>query len=472
MDDNLSYCSIAEASRRFRSRELSPVELTLHLIERIERLDPLLRAFLTPTPERALREARYAEGALLRGDSESALLGIPVAYKDIYATAGIRTTAGSKLLSDWVPDEDATCVQRWQDAGTVMLGKLITHEFAIGLQEPEHHFPAARNPWDLSRVPGGSSSGSGAALAAGLCLGVTGSDTGGSIRGPASFCGISGLKPTYGRCSRAGVVPLSWTLDHTGPMARSAEDCALLLQAMAGYDPRDPASSHAPVDNYTAQLSKGVRGLRIGVVRQMLPDDLDAETRAGVEEAARAFAGAGATVNAVDIPLAASANASLIMMVEAFAYHEDDLRTRPRDFGRGARRGFASGALYTATEYMQAQRQRSLLQAQFADALREVDLLITPSTPKSAATFEESYAPELPKLGSVSGYTSVYNLTGLPALAIPCGFSETGLPLSVQIAGRPFDEATVLRAGHTYQQLTDWHLRHPVLEEAVVGSRA
>ncbi|MGI8551841.1 MAG: amidase [Dehalococcoidia bacterium] len=468
MDTNLVYCSIAEAAHGFRSRQISPLELTRALLERIERLDPTLRAFVTVTPERALREARAAEAAILRGDADSPLLGIPISYKDIYATAGHRTTGGSKLLTDWIPTEDSTCVARLQHAGMVMLGKLITHEFAIGLQEPEHTFPAARNPWDLDRVPGGSSSGSGTALAAGLTPAALGSDTGGSIRGPASFCGISGLKPTYGRCSRAGVLTLSWTLDHTGPMARSAEDCAILLQGIAGHDPRDPASSSAPVDDYTARLERGLRGLRVGLVRQLLPDGLDAEIRAGVESAAQVFREAGAVVQEVDVPLAETASATIIMMAEAYAYHADDMQSRPKDFGRVARTSFSSGPLFTAVEYVQAQRVRAQLQAEFAAALSEVDILLSPTSPRTAPTFEESYGrPPTPTPATSVSYTGVYNLAGLPALAIPSGFSAIGLPLSIQLAGRPFDEATVLRAGHTFQKLTDWHLHRPVVGEAV-----
>src|SRR2546428_3440295 len=265
--DDLSYATIRDIGARLRRRALSPVELTRALIERIERLDPGLHAFVTVTADRALADAKSAEAALRRGDISSPLLGIPVGYKDIYATRGILTTGGSALLADWIPDEDATCVTRLQRAGAVMLGKLITHEFAFGIQFPGHRFAAAKNPWDLARMPGGSSSGSGAALAAGLAFGALGSDTGGSIRGPASFCGIAGLKPTYGRCSPAGALTLSWTLDHTGPMARTVEDCAYLLQAMAGHDPADPASSHAPVDDYLAPLARDIRGVRIGVPR-------------------------------------------------------------------------------------------------------------------------------------------------------------------------------------------------------------
>ncbi len=262
MSDEIAYATIRELGARYRKRELSPVEVTTALLARIDTLDPLLHAFVTLTAAGALADARAAEEALRRGD-ERPLLGIPVGHKDIYLTRGVRTTGGSALLADWIPEEDATCVRRWREAGTVLLGKLMTHEFAFAIQLPGHRFPPARNPWNLDHIPGGSSSGSGAALAAGLVVGATGSDTGGSIRGPAAFCGIAGLKPTYGRVSRAGVLTLSWTLDHTGPMARTVEDCAYLLRAMAGHDAADPASSRAPVDDYLAPLRRDIRGIRI-----------------------------------------------------------------------------------------------------------------------------------------------------------------------------------------------------------------
>src|SRR6266404_9789976 len=276
MSEAIAYATIRELSARYRKRDLSPVEVTQTLLARIEKLDPILHAFVTLTADSALAAARSAEEALRRGDARP-LLGIPVAHKDIYLTRGIRTTGGSALLADWVPDEDATCVRRWQEAGSVLLGKLITHEFAFGLQFPGHRFPPARNPWNPAHIPGGSSSGSGAALAAGLVHGATGSDTGGSIRGPASFCGIVGLKPTYGRSSRAGVLTLSWTLDHTGPMARTVEDCALLLQPLAGHDPADPASSREPVPDYVAPLARDIRGVRIGVPRGYFFEGVDPE---------------------------------------------------------------------------------------------------------------------------------------------------------------------------------------------------
>src|SRR5215470_8127215 len=274
--DERCYAGIRELGGLFRRRELSPVDYTADLLHRIERLDKSLNSFVTVTADRALADARAAEAALKRGDA-GPLAGIPIAYKDLYATKGIRTTAGSALLADWVPEEDCSCVARLQQAGMVMLGKVITHEFAFGIQFPGHRFAPARNPWNLDHIPGGSSSGSGAALAAGLTVGSLGSDTGGSIRGPAAFCGITGLKPTYGRSSRAGVVTLSWTLDHTGPMARSVEDCALLLQALAGYDPADPASSRAPVGDYVGPIGQGIRGLKVGVPRAYFLDDADSE---------------------------------------------------------------------------------------------------------------------------------------------------------------------------------------------------
>src|SRR5215475_3250923 len=267
----LHYATIAELGAQFRRRTLSPVELTETLLARIEKLEPTLHAFVTITAERARADARAAEAVFQRGGDVGPLVGIPVAYKDLYATKGILTTAGSALLADWVPDADSTCVARLQNAGCVMLGKLITHEFAFGIQFPGHRFLPARNPWNLDHIPGGSSSGSGAALAAGLTVGALGSDTGGSIRGPAAFCGIAGLKPSYGRVSRAGVLTLSWTLDHTGPMARSVEDCALMLQALAGYDAADPASSREPVADYTASLRRRPRARRGRPPRLLLP---------------------------------------------------------------------------------------------------------------------------------------------------------------------------------------------------------
>jgi aspartyl-tRNA(Asn)/glutamyl-tRNA(Gln) amidotransferase subunit A len=458
MSEAIAYATIRELGARYRKRELSPVEVTRALLARIEKLDPILHAFVTLTPDRALADARAAEELLRRGDDRP-LLGIPVGHKDIYLTRGIRTTGGSALLADWIPDEESTCGRRWQDAGTVLLGKLITHEFAFGIQFPGHRFPPARNPWNLDHIPGGSSSGSGAALAAGLVHGATGSDTGGSIRGPAAFCGVVGLKPTYGRASRAGVLTLSWTLDHTGPLARTVEDCALLMQPLAGHDPLDPASSHAPVDDYTAGLGRGVRGLRVGVVRNYFFEGIDPDVERAFEEAMATLRRLGAEVRDVQIPsLAATHSFLLIMLAEAYAYHERDLREHPELYGDVLRERLLAGALVTGAEYVQAQRIRSGICRETAAVLRDVDVLATPTTPKPATPFAQAHDPEL---GFPRSNMPPFNITGSPTLALPCGFSASGLPVSLQLAGRPFDEATVLQVGHAYEQATGWHTRRP-----------
>ncbi|MBI2205743.1 MAG: Asp-tRNA(Asn)/Glu-tRNA(Gln) amidotransferase subunit GatA [Candidatus Rokubacteria bacterium] len=456
--DELWYAGIRELGTRFRKRELSPVELTSALLARIERLDPTLNAFVTLTADRALAEAKAAEAALLRGDTRP-LLGIPVGYKDIYATRGIRTTGGSALLADWVPDADSTCVTRLQDAGCVMLGKLITHEFAWGIQSPGHRFKPARNPWNVDHIPGGSSSGSGAALASGMCVGALGTDTGGSIRGPASFCGVVGIKPTYGRCSRAGVLTLSWTLDHTGPLARSVEDCAFLLQALAGHDAADPASSPAPVSDYAGALAQPIRGMKIGIARDFFLDGADDAVVSAFETALRTLRDLGADVRDVEIPNIWDAPSFMVIMAsEAFAYHERDLRERPELYGDLLRERLMSGALYTGSEYVQAMRLRERLRGEMLDVLRTVDVIATPTSPKPAPTFTQMWDT---RVGFPRSNMPPFNLSGLPALALPCGFSSAGLPISLQLAGRPFEEATVLRAGHAYEQATEWHRRRP-----------
>jgi aspartyl-tRNA(Asn)/glutamyl-tRNA(Gln) amidotransferase subunit A len=460
---DLSFVGIAEAARAFAARELSPVELTKAMLDRIGRYDGKLNAFLTVTAERALAEAEAAEQTLVRGDAHGPLLGIPIAYKDIYLTKGIRTTGGSALLADWVPEEDSTCGVKLTAAGSVMLGKVITHEFAFGLQTPGHKFLPARNPWSLDCVPGGSSSGSGTALAAGLCLGALGSDTGGSIRGPAAFCGITGLKPTYGRVSKYGVLPLAWSLDHAGPMARSVEDCALMLQALAGYDPKDPCSDPMPVGDYLTALKNGVKGLRIGVLTPPEGGELDPPVAAAYEAAAKTFAGLGATMADVTLPTLSLAGASsAIMLSEAYAYHKANLEAHPELYGEQVVGRFAAGGLFSGEEYVQAQRIRSKLRSDVATVMAQIDVLVMPVTPNVAPTFAESIGAPNRRMWT---YMGPLNMCGLPALALPTGFSGEGLPTSMQIVGKAFDEATVLRAGYAFQQATDWHTRRPALAE-------
>src|SRR5262249_22669031 len=410
---------IAELGRLYRAREASPVDVATAHLARIERLDKSLNSYVTVTAERALADARAAETAIRAGEA-GPLAGIPIAYKDLYATRGILTTGGSAPLADWVPDFDSTCVSRLQQAGMVMLGKLITHEYAFGIQFPGHRFLPARNPWNLDHIPGGSSSGSGAALAAGLTVGALGSDTGGSIRGPAAFCGIVGLKPTYRRGSRAGVVTLSWTLDHPGPMTRTVEDPALMLQALAGHDSADPASSREPVPDYAASLGQGIKGLRVGVPRDYFFQDIKPEVADAFESAMATLSRLGAEVRDVRIPSIWAAPAFMaIMLTEAFAYHARDLRERPHLYGEVLREKLMAGGLLTGVEYVQAQRLRARLREDMHWALTEVDVLATPTTPGTAPTFSTVLDPNF---AFARSNMAPFNMSGLPALALPCGF--------------------------------------------------
>jgi len=458
---DLAYLSIAEAGALFRRRELSPVELVNALLERSEQLQETLVPYVTLTPELARQQARTAESAFLQGESASPLLGIPIAYKDIVMTKGIRTTCGSALHADWQPPIDAAVVEQWRAAGAIMMGKLSTHEFASGLQPPGHMLKPARNPWNLEHVPGGSSSGSGTALAAGLVLGAIGTDTGGSIRNPAAYCGITGLKPTYGRVSRYGIVPLSWSLDHAGPMARTAADVAVLLTALAGYDPRDPASAKVPVEDYTATLEQSIAGLRLAVPTNFFFEDLTGEARSAFDAAVDVLRVLGATVEELHIPQGELAGVlQAILLPEAYTYHAQDLTELPEKYPKPLRNRLKGGGLYLASEYVEAQRARRLLQEAYQEVLRRYDLMLTPCQTGDAPRYEEMIAPDYKRGPS---YTGAFNLTGLPSLAVPAGFSGRGLPLSLLLSGRPFDEPTVLRVAHAYQGATDWHTRHPAV---------
>ena len=460
--DDLRYITLAEAAAMVKAKKVSPVELTASRLSLIDTLNDKLNAFITITREKALADARQAEQAVARGGDTPALLGVPIALKDLYGTKGIRTTANSRLLADSVPDEDATTTRLLAEAGSVLLGKLTMHEFAFGSPDFELPSQPARNPWNLDHQPGGSSSGSAAALAAGLCYGALGSDTGGSIRGPASLCGLSGLKPTYGRVSRHGVVPLSWSLDHAGPMARTVEDCALLLQVIAGYDSKDAASANVPVPDYTAELRAGVRGLRMGVAREWYNenDGTNPEVMAAFEESLKVFEGQGAIlvdVDAAPFINARSANMT-ILLAEAFAYHEQTLKTRPEDLGNGMRSRVWEGAFYSAADYIQMQRLRTVIAAQMGEILTGVDVVLSPSSARPAEPFADL---DMEGRNRIPNYSGPFNLTGLPAMSVPNGFSTSGLPLGLQIAGRAFDESMVLRVGQAHEVATSWHERHP-----------
>jgi aspartyl-tRNA(Asn)/glutamyl-tRNA(Gln) amidotransferase subunit A len=454
--------TIAAAARAIARKELSPVELTQACLDRIRHDDAQLHCFITLTAERALAEARAAEAEIARSGPRGPLHGIPIAYKDIYETAGIRTTAHSRHLEHHVPDADATTVRKLGDAGTVLMGKLATYEFALGGPSFDLPWPPTRNPWNPERSAGGSSSGTGAGIAAGFFLGGTGTDTGGSIRGPAAYCGIAGLKPTYGLVSRFGILPLAFSLDHAGPMARTAEDCALLLQAMAGYDPRDPGSANRPVPSMTAELERGARGTRIGVARHFheVDNPAAAETRGAVDAAIATFRSAGATVVELTLPPLAewSACALLINLCESFDVHATRLRTKPEDFGERLRNRLVLGALVSGPDYVQATRRRRELCTQLAETMRDVDVLLTAAVVDEAPVIgSEPAAP----LSAKANLSHPANLSGYPAIAVCAGFGASGMPLSMQLIGKPFAEPTLLRVACAYERETDWHERRP-----------
>ncbi|MEO3781458.1 amidase [Micromonospora sp. B11E3] len=433
--------TIAEASTLIAARELSPVELVEQCLSRIEALDSTLNSFITLTPERALTEAKAAEGRMMAGELRGRLDGIPIAHKDIFNTRGIPTTANSRVLEGWLPSEDAQAVARWAEAGTSMLGKLTLHEFALGGPSFDLPWPPARNPWNPDHFTSGSSSGTAAAIAAGLILGGSGSDTGGSIREPASMCGISGIKPTYGLCSRRGILPLAPSLDHPGPMAWTAEDCALLLQAMAGHDPADPASVNRPVPDFSAGLGQGVKGLRIGVAREWHESESPVSQAAqkGIDNALAVWSEQGAEITELAMPsLREYQELTLIILTcEAYAFHEQNLRRRLHDYGEILRDRLALGALLTSADYLQALRRRSNLCARTANATSDVDVIVTAGVGSEAARIDS-----VSKWGHLAnpGFTKPFNLTGWPAISVCSGYGEGGLPVAVQIATRPFGE--------------------------------
>jgi aspartyl-tRNA(Asn)/glutamyl-tRNA(Gln) amidotransferase subunit A len=464
---DLTALTIAEASRLMRGKKLSPVELTQTALQRIAALNPRLNAFITVLEDGAQAAAKKAEQEMMSGHHRGPLHGIPIALKDLCATKGIRTTAGSKILGDYIPKEDATVAQRLAEAGTILLGKTQLNEFAYGPDGDNAHYGRVRNPWNLERLTGGSSSGSGAALAASLCLGALGSDTGGSIRIPAALCGIAGLKPTYGRVSRVGLTPLSWSLDHAGPMAKTVEDVALLLQAMAGYDALDPGSAQQPVPDYAAALGGDIRGLRIGIPREYFFDVIDPEVETAVRQATDVLTGLGASLHTVSWPALryVTLAALIIVLVEASAYHDVWIRTRPQDYAPDIALRLKWGLLLPASAYVKAQRLRALLCREAAQLWRQVDVLVTPATmlaaPLPGQTHVRIGERQMSTREAILRLMRPFNLTGLPAISIPCGFSATGLPIGLQIAGKPFDEATVLRVAHAYERQTHWHRRQP-----------
>jgi len=460
--NELPWLTIAETAAAFAARRVSPVELLSALLSRIERLEPRLHAFVRLDADLAVDAARAAEREIAAGRSRGKLHGIPVGLKDIIDVAGLPTTCHSKILLDNGAGADATVTAKLRQAGAVILGKLATHEFAIGGPSFDLPFPPARNPWNPDHHPGGSSSGAGAGVAGGLFPAAIGSDTGGSVRNPASCCGVVGLKPTYGLVSRRGVFPLSYTLDHVGPLARTVADIALLLDAMAGHDPADPGSSTCSAWDFGCELERGVRDVRIGFIRHFHETDMPAtpEMTAAIEDAARVLESEGALVRTVTLPSLnefAAVN-RVILASEAWSVHARWLRTRPGDYGQLARRRLMPGAFIRAGDYVGAQRRRAEMIAAVEDAFRDVDVLLCASSMDPASRIED--AAETARTYPRQARTP-FNVTGHPALAMMSGLSDSGLPLSVQFAGRYFQDATVLRVAAAYERATEWHKHHP-----------
>jgi len=463
----LVYLTLREAADRIQRRELSAVELTDAVLARTEAVEPRVHAYITLTAEAARAAAAEADREIAAGQYRGPLHGMPIGLKDNYYTRGVLTTGGAKVLGDFVPDVDATVVARLHEAGAVLTGKLNLHELAIGSTTTNPHFGATHNPWNLDHIPGGSSGGSGAALAAGMCFAATGTDTRGSIRNPGALCGVVGLKPTYGRVSIFGVVPLSWTMDHAGPLARTVEDAALVLNAIAGYDPHDATSVDVPVPDFTSGLGQPIRGLRLGVVRNWFFDVLDGEVRAAVEAALRVFESLGAIVEDVELPGLDVTHEvfEVITRPEAAAWQHELLATRPDDYGADVRTNLELGELILAVDYVRALQLRRTMAAEQYALLRRYDAFIAPTRAAPAsrigATSDVIEGREV--LIGRQGLTAPFNLSGIPAISVPCGFNAAGLPMGMQVAGRPWDEVTVLRLAHAYEQATDWHRRRPAL---------
>jgi aspartyl-tRNA(Asn)/glutamyl-tRNA(Gln) amidotransferase subunit A len=464
--------SIVEASNAMQRGQLSAVELAESVLEQIDKLNPTVNAYITVRhSDDVLGEARQADQQRREGQA-APLTGIPIALKDNFATAGTRTTAGSKILAEWIPDRDATVVGKLKQAGAIIAGKLNMHEFANGTTNDNPHFGKTRNPWDPDRTPAGSSGGSGAALAAAMCLGATGSDTGGSIREPAAFCGVVGLKPTYGLVGRAGVVPFSWSLDHAGPMARTVADTALLLQVMAGYDPGDPGSVPSAAVDYLRDLGRGVDGIVVGIERHYFTKVMDPGVRRGFETTVEHLQALGARIQEIHLPAAELSLAAelAILFPEAASLHRSWLDERPQDYGEDVRRSLLSGRLYRAVDYVEAQRVRALLRKQLAEAFQTVQVLLTPTMIIEPVSWGcERFVIDGAERDPLEAFIRclvAFNLTGNPALAVPCGYGDGGLPVGVQLVGPPFSEATLFRVGRAIETRFEPNRRTPPLLEA------
>ena len=460
--DELALRDLTEVSRAVQKKEVSPVELTRACLARIEKHNPSLNAFITVTDTTALEDARKAEAEIARGEWKGPLHGIPLAVKDLIETAGVKTTAASAVLKDNVPAADAEVIRRLKSAGAILLGKLNLHEFAYGGSGILGHFGPARNPWNTAHVTGGSSSGSAVAVAACLCFGAIGTDTAGSIRLPAACCGITGLKPTYGLVSARGVIPLSWSLDHVGPMARTAADVALILQAIAAYDPQDIGSQKFPPVYYPSAIEESIAGLRLGLARDFW-NEVDGEIKSAVDTAVAVLG--KITTGTQEVELSTDTDRTLVRC-EAYAYHQKYLPANEKDYGPETLRRILSGTDVTAPQYIQAQRALLQQRRQILQMFERVDVIVTPTTPMLAPTFSGLQAApdqlrnkEMVMLRN----TRPFNVYGFPSISVNCGFSKSGLPIGLQIIGAPGAEGPVLALAHAYQKQTDWHKQKPAV---------
>ncbi len=453
--------TLAEAARMIARKEVSPVELAQTILARMDRINERMRAFITVTAEEALDSARHAERKNTGGNG-SPLNGVPLSVKDLYDTKGIRTTAGSKVFAERVPASDATTVASLKDAGAVLVGKTNLHEFAFGVTSINKHWGTPLNPWDPGRICGGSSGGSASAVALGLGFGSLGTDTGGSIRIPAALCGIVGLKPTYGRVSLRGVVPLSWSFDHAGPMAQTVEDAAILLETIAGHDPKDSSSRKLESHRYTAALTGDIKGLRAGIPKTYFFENVAPEIHTAVQTAIRRLEQLGAKTIDIDVPGISVHRAIWLQIAspEAYSFHERYLKDHADLYGADVRARIEPGRMLSSLDYVRAQRARTKLREEWREVFESVDVVVTPTTPVPASRMEDVLkawgdTPE-PVWISLARFTRLFNILGLPAISIPCGFTSNRLPIGMQIIGRAFDESTVLRAAHAYEQDSGW----------------
>ena len=462
-NSDLLNLTISELAPKIRLKEVSPVELTEAALARVDQLQPVLNSFITILHDQARAQAKEQEAALMRGEYRGPLHGIPVGIKDNLATGGIRTTVGSKALADHVPQEDAQVVSLIKQAGGVILGKENLEEFAAGSTSNNLHYGAVHNPWNLDHIPGGSSGGGGANVAAGVTFASFGTDLGGSVRGPANFCGIVGMKQTYGRVSQRGLMVTSFNGDHIGPMTRSVRDSALMLQAIAGYDPLDPSTVPVPVPDYTESLEKGLSGLKVGVPADYYFDLIDPEVEAAVRKAIDTLVELGAEVREVSLPSMQYAGALRILgMADGLVAHEPHIENHREDYGPTVLYRALAGQFVLGRDYSKAMKVQRIIKEDYARVLQDVDFLATPSSPIPAwridsdtVTLDGSeYPVRGPGAGMTARCTSPSNATGLPAMSIPCGFNREGLPIGLQLIGRPFEEALLYQAAHGYEAVS------------------